>query len=266
MLNLMKYEFRKNKIIIGILVGIGAFLQIGYFISYAAAHGTGRKALEARENMVLMVMFLTLLMTIGFFVVFILGIVNYKNELNSKSSYLVFMTPNSSLKIILSKLLYVFLVEAVFMAALSFIIGYDIIQSLAFLDDKNMIDSVVELFERAFDIDLKKVWTEILLSVALFVIGFFAIMVMAYCAITLSATFLYNSRWRGFVSVVLFIGICIAVSYVDNHFVELLVQDVNIYTTRGRVIYLLPSLIYYLFIMAAGTFGCSKLIDKAINL
>lgn len=266
MLNLMKYEFRKNNIVIGILAGIGVFLQIGYFILYAAAHGTGRKALAAQQNMVLMIVFLTLLLTIGFFVVFILGIVNYKNELNSKSSYLIFMTPNSSLKIILSKLLYIFLVEVVFLAALSFLIGFDIIQSTAFLDDRNMIDLVMEFFEQAFDINLKRVWTEVLLSVVSFVIGFFAIMVMAYCAITLSATFLYNSRWKGFVSVVLFIVICIAVSYVDNHFVEQFVQDVDIFTVKGRVMYLLPNLIYYLFIMTAGVFGCSKLIDKAINL
>lgn len=45
MLNLMKYEFRKNKIIIGVLFGIGILLEAGYFISYAMAHGTGRKAL-----------------------------------------------------------------------------------------------------------------------------------------------------------------------------------------------------------------------------
>ncbi len=266
MLNLMKYEFQKNKIIIGFLAGIGVLLQIGYFIFCAAANGTGRKALAARENMLIMVAFLILLMTIGFFVVFILGIANYKNELNSKSSYLIFMTPNSSLKIILSKLLYIFLVEVVFLAALSFLIGFDIIQARSILNGGDFIDSVMELFERAFDIDLKKVWTEILLSLISFVIGFFAIMVMAYCAITLSATFLYNSRWKGFVSIVLFIAICVAVSYVDNHFVEQFVQDVDIFTVKGRVMYLLPSLIYYLFIMAAGTFGCSKLIDKAINL
>lgn len=266
MLNLMKYEFRKNKIIIGVLFGIGILLEAGYFISYAMAHGTGRKALQARENMMIMVGFLGLLMMIGFFVVFILGIVNYKNELNSKSSYLIFMTPNSSLKIILSKLLYIFIVEVVFVAALSFLIGFDIIQTTAFLDGGRFIDGIVELFHQAFDIDLRKVGMEFLLSSVSFVIGFFSIMVMAYCAITLSATFLYNSRWKGFVSMLLFIVICIVVSYIDNHFVELLVHDVDIFTVRGRIAYVTPSLIYYLFIMVVGVFGCSKLIDKAINL
>lgn len=266
MLNLMKYEFYKNKIIIGVLFGIGVLLQIGYFIFYSAAHGTGRKALAAQQNMMVMILLLTLLMTIGFFVVFILGIANYKNELNSKSSYLIFMTPNSSLKIILSKLLYIFLVEVVFLAALSFLVGFDIIQTTAFLDGGKFIDSVTEFFEWAFEIDLRKVGIEILLSAVSFVIGFFSIMVMMYCAITLSATFLYNSRWKGFVSVVLFIVICVVVSYVDNHFVGQLVRDVDIFTVRGRVMYLLPSLIYYLLVMAAGVFGCSKLIDKAINL
>lgn len=266
MLNLMKYEFRKNRMVIGILVSIGVLLQIGYFVSYAMAHGTGIKALRARENMAMMVGLLSLLIVIGFFTIFILGITNYKNELNSKSSYLIFMTPNSSLKIILSKLLYVFAVEVVFLAALSFVIGFDIIQSVAFLDGGRMIDVIVEMFKQVFNINLHKVWTEIILQIISFIIAFFAIMVMAYCAITLSATFLYNSRWKGFVSVVLFIVICIAVSYVDNHFVDEIVKDVDIFTAKGRMLYLLPSSVYYLLIMIAGTFGCAKLIDKAINL
>lgn len=266
MLNLMKYEFRKNRITIGILAGVGVLLQVGYFISYAAARGTGRKALRAEGNVVMMWSLLLLLMVIGFFTIFIMGIMNYANELNSKSSYLIFMTPNSSLKIILSKLLYVFLAEVVFLAALSFVLGFDIIQSVALFDDRRMIDIIVEMFKQMFNIDLYELWLRILLHIVSFVISLFAVMVMAYCAITLSATFLYNSRWKGFVSVVLFIVICVVVSYVDNHFVEEIVRNVDIFTTRGRVLYLLPNMVYYLLIMAAGTFGCAKLIDKAINL
>ncbi len=266
MLNLMKYEFRKNKVIIGVLVGIGVLLEIGYFISFAMAHGTGRKALEAREDTMMMIGLLSILAVVGFFTIFILGIVNYKNELNSKSSYLIFMTPNSSLKIILSKLLYVLIVEVVFTMALGFIICFDVLQTTAFLDETNMIEYIIEFFDEFFEVNLRKVLMEAVLQVILSMIAFFSIMVMAYCAITLSSTFLYNSRWRGFVSVLLFIVICIAVSYVDNQVIQKLVMDVDIFTTEGRMLYLLPDAIYYLFIMAAGTFACSKLIDKAINL
>lgn len=266
MLNLMKYEFRKNRIVIGFLAGIGILLEIGYFIYFAMAHGTGRKALAARENMVLMVSFLLILVVVGFFTVFILGIVNYKNELNSKSSYLIFMTPNSSLKIILSKLLYVFIVEVVFVAAVGFVIGFDVLQTTAFLDDGNMIEYIIEFFDEIFDVNLREILVEFILQVISFIISFFSVMVMAYCAITLSSTFLYNSRWRGFVSVLLFIVICVAATYVDNQVIHKLTREADIFTAKGRILYLLPDTIYYFLIMVAGTFGCAKLIDKAINL
>lgn len=266
MLNLMKYEFRKNKLIIGVLAGIGIILEIGYFVNFAMAHGTGRKALAARENIMMMIGFLSILAVVGFFTIFILGIVNYRNELNSKSSYLIFMTPNSSLKIILSKLLYVLIVEVVFAAAIGFMIVFDALQTTAFLDKGNVIEYIIEFFDEFFDVNLRKMLMEIILQIISFMIAFFSIMVMAYCAITLSSTFLYNSRWRGFVSVLLFIVICIAVTYVDNQIIQKFTREVDIFTAKGRMLYLLPDTVYYLLIMVAGTFGCAKLIDKAINL
>ena len=48
--------------------------------------------------------------SVSYFIVFIFGVITYYRELSSKSSYLIFMTPNSSLSIITSKLLYTLII------------------------------------------------------------------------------------------------------------------------------------------------------------
>ena len=106
---LIKYELRKNLgMLIAMLSTIGA-VEIYFLLSLAAD----------KESHVVVSAFL---MPIGCFLiallVFILGVTSYSRELSQKSSYLLFMTPHSTLSIISSKVLYTVVLGVGFAALL----------------------------------------------------------------------------------------------------------------------------------------------------
>ncbi|MDO5403191.1 MAG: hypothetical protein Q4F11_07105, partial [Eubacteriales bacterium] len=114
MLKLTKYEFRKNPVntVIVLLILLAAQL---YF--------TASCILENLNHAAIAMVLLVFLASISFIVVIVFGINAYSKELNSNSSYLIFMTPNSPLKILLSKLLYTFLFGCM-LAVILFTLSY----------------------------------------------------------------------------------------------------------------------------------------------
>ena len=97
MLKLVKYELRKNRTALLVLLAIAAALEAYFLISIAR---------EASEDVYTAIALLTLLFACVSFAVFILGVSSYSGELKRKSSYLIFMTPNSALAVVISKLLF----------------------------------------------------------------------------------------------------------------------------------------------------------------
>lgn len=255
MLKLMKYEYKKNR---GILLGLG-LIVLGlemYFL--------GSYALNEMDHMGIAAGFLVVATIVSFFMVFILGVNNYQKELNSKSSYLIFMTPNSSIKIVLSKLLYLLILGIVVCLVMGGLALLDIQLTAVKFNERYMLIDALRQFARGFGIDLSLFWTSVLLQIVYVVVSFFTVVAIAYFAITLSTTILQNNRFRGFISVVLFILLMIGVNYIDNHFIQ---SDVILDTLTWDVIrYIMPTLVYNVIVMAACVFGCSFLIDKAVSL
>ena len=101
MLKLTKYELRKNLLGIGIVAGIICVLQ-ALFMFFCLTENLNYTSLFGG--------LLIIAASVSYFIVFIFGVVTYYRELSSKSSYLIFMTPNSSLSIITSKLLYTLII------------------------------------------------------------------------------------------------------------------------------------------------------------
>lgn len=101
MLKLTKYELRKNLLGIGIVAGIICVLQ-ALFMFFCLTENLNYTSLFGG--------LLIIAASVSYFIVFIFGVVTYNRELSSKSSYLIFMTPNSSLSIITSKLLYTLII------------------------------------------------------------------------------------------------------------------------------------------------------------
>ena len=114
MLKLSKYEFRKNRNFLLVIGIVFALLEI-YFLAGIFMKDSGNSARA--------LVFLFICAVVCFFSVFILAISNYSKELNSKSSYLIFMTPNTSLNIIFSKMFTILIIGLVSMTIIC-VTGY----------------------------------------------------------------------------------------------------------------------------------------------
>ncbi|MDD6573047.1 MAG: hypothetical protein PUF12_11750 [Thermoflexaceae bacterium] len=255
MLKLMKYEYKKNRGVLLGLILLVAGLELYFLISYG---------LDKLEHMGIAAGFLVIATMVCFFMVFILGITNYQKELGSKSSYLIFMTPNSSLKIIVSKLLYILVLGCATFLLLGSLAIFDIRLVSIKANEKFGIMEIITELARGFGVNLTQIWTAVLLEVIYFVISVLSVVAIAYLAVTLSATFLQNNRFKGFISVVLFIILMLLVNWIDNHFIHS-----NMFAAASSdnpIVYILPPMLYNAVIVVASVFGCSALLDKAVSL
>ena len=97
MLKLMKYEFRKLRNTLLIMLAALAALEIGFLVG------------EAMEKTGLMTVSLVLISVLVFLVyafIILAGMASYSRELKEKSGYLVFMVPVRPIGVVLSKLVF----------------------------------------------------------------------------------------------------------------------------------------------------------------
>lgn len=255
MLKLIKYEFRKNIVTLITM----CFVLVGLETYFVGSFWTSKL-----EHMGLASSFLVIASIVCFFIVFVLGINNYEKELNSKSSYLIFMTPNSSLKIIVSKLCYVIILGLFSVIVIGGLAAFDLYLLGIKVNEQYGLIDLLKMFAESLHIDLGMFWGTLIIGIVYSVLSVLSIVTIAYMAITLSTTLLQNNRFRKTISTVLFILLMILVNYIDNKFIH---SDMAVAFDLEQIFhYALPSIIYNGLIMVGCTLGCSVLIDKAINL
>ena len=198
MLKLMKYEFRKSRNVLLIMLAALAVLEGAFLIGDAM-----------KDNRIIGVS-VGLLIPLGFAVyiyMLVAGITSYSKELNDKTGYMAFMVPVSPAGIVTSKLLYTIL-SALVVTALFGVAAYIDILKLLKLANVNTQD--MEALYRLFTIQTGSSLTQVLMNIlataASVIIEFLTVMCTAYLAITLSATLLRNTKgfWRILASVLLF--------------------------------------------------------------
>lgn len=196
MLKLTKYEFRKNLTALLVLLGGLAALEIWFLVS---VH------LDKEGSMIGSAVVLFLYALVCFFAVFLFAVVNYYREINSKTSYLVFMTPVSPLKIVLSKMLSVLITGTILGGLLIFLGVSDINLLSGHVEDFQAIQDAMNEVFRSFGYLSGRLLFNLVFNVISFLLAFFAQVAMVYFCITLTATLLQNSRFRMLVSVVLYV-------------------------------------------------------------
>ena len=107
MLKLMKYEFRKNRMGLAVMLGIAA----GLF----ALAPLGR-ALDKEELMFISVSLLFFYAFSAYVYVLARGIAAYSGELRGRTGYLLMMVPRSTMSILFGKLLFTFAFALVMLA------------------------------------------------------------------------------------------------------------------------------------------------------
>lgn len=201
--------------------------------------------------------------SVSYFIVFIFGVVTYDRELSSKSSYLIFMTPNSSLSIITSKLLYTLIIG---IGISAIFIGFGVLDIFmmagVFGDLADALKNFSEML-KIMGIDVVNIIINIVAGIISFLITFFFLISLAYFAITLSSTALQNKKIKGFISVVLFCVLAYATIKISSLLPELYKNPDSL---SQALMSSLPATIFQLLMVVACTFGSAVLLDKKVSL
>ncbi len=254
MLKLVKYEFRKNLPMILTLLGVTAALEVYFFVSY----------LTDESGHLVASMFLLAVASFAVAAgVFAMGVASYSNELKRKTSYLVFMTPNSTLKVMCSKMLFTLLVGLVFMALLIVLAVVDFPIAWGYFDDYHGIYHMIDALLEQGGISLTQLYLVVgfsLLNVTLEVLSAVGV---AYLAVTLSATILQNKKGRGAVSVLLFVGINIGLSRLVMLYVDKAADFDNVWEMLRSA---WPSLVQGAVVTVGSVVLSARLLEKRVSL
>lgn len=206
MLKLMKYEVRKQLMSKLLLLALLLLLEVYFLYGVIAVN---------QETTMRAVLFLAILAFAGIFYVSFECIMTYNNDLRTKQSYMLFMVPESTFSVmgakILSAMLQIIVTSAVF-GAVAFADVFAVAARFAEVDQ--FLETVKMVLHQFFSLDIDA--GVIAISIAEVVIGWISVVILAMLAITLSATFMANSKLRGVVSFVVFLAIEVVVANIRS--------------------------------------------------
>ena len=199
MLKLMKYEFRKTWITKLILLGVTAVAEIAFLIGLYV---------ERETTLGVSVMLLMFLALGGILMIGLYSVMTLHRDMNTKQSYMLFMTPSSSYSILGAKVLE---------CGLSILIGGAFYFALGALDltllfaksgELNRLWSAIQDFlshltfaNHQLLIDMEGMASFVFCLLA----GWILTVVTAYFAVVISAALLNGKRFNGLLSFVLFL-------------------------------------------------------------
>lgn len=254
MLKLMKYEFMRKIKNIGIGLVILAILE-----------GVALYTIYKGGSSLAFTLVITLLMIAGVYIFLLIdSITMYSSDLYKKPGYMLFLTPNSSAKIIGSKLL-VSLVEGIvclFLLFSSIYYNYQLIYD-KYLDNPQAQELLDLLQGFVGHANLQ----DVLSGILIFVLAWFSLITVIYLAITIRKTVLSNVKAGGLFSFIIFLVIQWIVSYGYT----LLTGNKNITEVGDNVTISLIntsnySIIYYCVVIVIVYITSSVILSKGVDL
>lgn len=201
---LMKYEFRKTRMTRLIMIFLAVISQIlylsGLFLKWDSGSLWGT-------------ILLIIIGTFGIIYIGIESILILSKDINTKQSYMLFMTPKNSFQILGAKVL----VNMISMIAAGIIFALMLTADAhiamlklhglnAFLDNLNLILNTM--------FDNLPTWQEFTFTAVSFLLNWFMTITIGYLAVVLSATILAGKRFNGIISFILFILISWASAFI----------------------------------------------------
>lgn len=258
MWKLLKYEFRRARTSLLTVLGVIAVLEMYFLISLGVDH---------MEHVVIAAVY-----------IFVRGVASYASELKAKSAYLIFMTPNSGLKIMGSKYLYTF-VNGILLGGVCGALGaLDLSLIMMHEDDWQSFLRMMDIFLRVNQgVQTGQIVLAVAFYLVLMLLSLLTFFAMAYFAITLSHTLFRDKKWRTWVALLIFIGVYWGLSYLQGLLpnpVENLVfttandpnAEITIATFADMIPQMLPYALYDLAIVLLSLFGCGWMLDKKVSL
>lgn len=244
MIKLMKYELRKQAFSKGIILAILALLE-GLFLY--SIFFSNEKILTLSVVLLVMVTYGSIL-----YVAFE-NILTYSNDLKTKRSYMLFLTPRSSYQIVGAKVLIsgiqVLVTGFAFLLVGVIDIGIVIAKYDMLAEVKDMVVQMIEQITKAnFDLN------NVILIFLLILLSWISIITIAFFSITLSSTFLANKKFKGLVSFAIFVVINLIYSFIANKTIGNSINET----------YVIMDSLYTLCFIIITYFGTAWMLDKKV--
>jgi hypothetical protein len=254
MLKLIQYEYRRNLTSIAVMLGAILLLQCFYLFSVF------------KKDVNLVVPAAALLFIAAIFCamgMMIYSVALYSRELNAKTSYLTFMTPHRASKVLGAKLISALLLGLFFAAILGVFGSWDISLLIRAFPQLELVRVLTEeMLPDLIGQDLATVLNTIAAMGIEFLINFFTFVMVAYLAITLSATVLQNKKLKGLVSLLIFIAIMAALEWG----VSLLPVGSGYTTVLDALLAAWPKYAAYLVVIAGAFTLSAWLLENKVSL
>ena len=210
MSKLIKYEFRKTWITKAILLGVTAVLEAVYLITLY---------MDQEDTMMLSAGLLAFLATGGVMVIGLESVLTLHRDMNTRQGYMLFMTPNSSYKILGAKVLECglsILIAGAFFFALG---ALDITLLFAKKGELNRLWEMIRDFLGHFSVQGRPLALNTK-SLALFVFslltGWIGMITRAYLAVTVCAALLNGKKLNGLISFLLFLALSLLLNWISS--------------------------------------------------
>lgn len=245
---LIKYEFRKSwviKAIILVFTGIFELMFLaGVLFNKDDLFGFGTA-------------FLSLTTICALFSMGIYGIFKLHKDLTTKQSYMLFMTPNNSYKILGAKLIEN--AGSILIAGIFYIILALADIAIAFAVDGQINDAVIIINDIwGAELDSCKIS---LIGLDMTVVWIFTV-IIGYLAVIISASILNGKKFSGLISFIIFLVITSVVEKLHSAGLGILGIDPMEYST-GRIIY---SLIYYIVFTVIAYVVSAWIMDNKLSV
>lgn len=191
---LIKYEFRKqllSKIVVACVIGgLEAFFFLGLIVGNDKWIGT------AMGLFIMAAVFSLIYFSFE-------AIVTYSNDLKTKQSYMIFLTPCNMFQVVGAKLIttivQIVLVGGAYLA-IGVVNGLIIVARYGTL--RQLIEIITELFDTISGLEIRLM--DIVFLIVMSLVTWMVFVAMAMFAITLSTTVLSNKKGKGVVSIALY--------------------------------------------------------------
>jgi len=244
----MKYEFKKQAMTKYVMLILMAIIEVIFLIGLVVKNN---------ENLIAVPMVIMIMVTIvAIFFVSVESIFTFSNDLKTKASYMLFMTPHSSYTIIGAKLLVSFITLFLTGMVLLLINTGNFVLLGARMEGFAQVRDVIAML-------LKEIWRieinfyDVFKFILLLLIGFAIFITTAFVSITISSTVLANKRFKGLVSFAVFIALNLVFTWISNN-----ILATDIWSNS----YFLISMGINLIFLIATYLGTAWLLEKKISL
>lgn len=239
MLKLIKYELRKTWFTKAILLAVTAVVEIAFLVGLY---------MHQEDTLATSVALLVFLAVGGVLIIGLESILTLHRDMNTRQSYMLFMTPNSCYKILGAKVLE-FGVSVLLAGAFFFALGaLDVTLLLAESGQLNQVWTFVQEFLTHFTINGRPIQIDVrTLSAVVFVMitAWISLVNTAYLADVISAALLNGKKYNGFISFLFFLLLTIATDRITNAVTHSIRDSVTMMGVYGLINLAFSALMYF---------------------